>query len=100
MIVRIWQGKTRIEHLKTYENIILERDIPNYKKTPGFVKLTFLKRSDEKFTYFKLLTFWDNLAAVKNFAGKNFQQALAYKSDEQYLEDFPGNINHFEVFAE
>jgi heme-degrading monooxygenase HmoA len=100
MIVRVWEGKTKIEHSETYTKIIKERDILNYRKTVGFIKLTFLKRSDNEFTYFKLLTFWADLDTIKNFTGPNFEQAVSYEEDKQYLVDFPGNVAHYEVFAE
>ncbi|MDO1501716.1 antibiotic biosynthesis monooxygenase [Winogradskyella maritima] len=100
MIARIWEGKTKIEFSDTYTQLIEERDILDYRKTEGFVKLTFLKRSDEEFTYFKLLTFWEDLDVVKNFTGPNFEEATAYKDDKKYLVDWPGSIIHCEVFAE
>ncbi|WP_282161391.1 antibiotic biosynthesis monooxygenase family protein [Ulvibacterium marinum] len=100
MTARVWKGKTRIEHSETYAKIIEERDIPEYRRTDGFIKLTFLKRSDNEFTYFELLTFWTDLENIKNFTGPNFEQAVSYKEDKQYLVDFPGNVAHYEVFAE
>jgi len=100
MIARVWKGQTKIEHSETYTKIIVERDIPDYRKTKGFVKLTFLKRTDKEFTYFKLITFWENLEVVKNFTGPELEKAVSYKKDVSYLVDFPGSILHYEVFAE
>lgn len=100
MIARVWEGKTRIEHSETYTKIIEERDIPDYKKADGFIKLIFLKRSDNNFTYFKLLTFWTGLNVITNFTGPNFEKAVAYEDDRKYLVDFPGNVFHYEVFAD
>ncbi len=100
MIARIWHGKTKIEYSETYKKIIIERDIPDYRKTKGFVKLTFLKRVDKEYTYFKLITFWQDLEIIKNFTGPDFEEAVAYKEDEKYLIDFPGRVLHYEVFAE
>lgn len=100
MIARIWEGQTKNEHSEVYEKIIVERDIPNYKKTVGFIKLTFLKRADNEFTYFKLLTFWSDLDVIANFTGPNFEEAKYYDEDEQYLLDFPGRVSHYEVFEE
>ena len=100
MIARIWEGKTKNEHAEVYQKFIEERDIPNYKKTPGFVKLSFLKRSDNETTYFKLLTYWEDLEVITNFTGPNMKGAVFYDEDKQYLIDFPGRISHFEVFAE
>ena len=42
MITRVWEGKTRIEHSETYTKMIEERAIYDYKKTDGFIKLSFL----------------------------------------------------------
>ena len=100
MITRVWEGKTKIEHSETYTKIIEVRDIPDYKKTVGFIKLSFLKRSDKEFTYFKLLTYWTDLDSVLNFTGPNLEEAVAYQDDAQYLVDFPGKVMHYEVFAE
>jgi heme-degrading monooxygenase HmoA len=100
MIARVWKGRTKIEHSEVYAKIIEERDIPDYRKTAGFVKLTFLKRTDNEFTYFKLLTFWTELKMITNFTGPNLEEAKFYNEDEQYLLDFPGSVSHYEVFAE
>lgn len=100
MITRVWEGTVRIELSNEYVKIIEKRDIPNYKNTPGFLKLKFLKRSDEKFTYFKLLTFWNEMGSILKITGPNFQKAVSFKEDQEYLVDFPGKVLHYEVFAE
>lgn len=100
MIVRIWEGRTILEHSEAYKRIITERDIPYYQKTEGFVKLVFLERSDSTFTNFKLLTFWKDLQSIKNFTGQDFERAVSYNEDEKYLVDFPGTVLHYGVFAE
>ncbi len=100
MIARIWNGKTKIEHLEEYTEFMKLKAIPDYHKTDGFIKLTFLKNYDDKFAYFKLITFWENLEVIKNFAGKDFEKAKYYKEDKKYLINFPEKVAHFEVFAE
>ena len=99
MIARVWEGKTSLEHSTIYTKIIEERDLPDYKNAKGFIKLIFLKRSDEEFTYFKLVTFWEGYDVIKNFTGSLIDEAKFYDTDAQYLIDFPGYIFHFEVFA-
>jgi len=100
MIVRIWKGKTKIEHVEDYTEFMKVRAIPDYKKTDGFIKLTFLKRMDNEFAYFDLLTFWKNIEVIKNFAGDDFEKAKYYPEDNNYLIDFPEKVTHYEVFAE
>jgi len=100
MIARIWQGKTNIEHEDVYEQFMKRRAVPDYSKTPGFVKLIFLKQTDELFAHFKLITFWENLDVIKNFAGEDFQKAKYYPEDQNYLLEFSERVTHYEVFDE
>jgi len=100
MIARIWEGKTKVEDLDAYTKFMKDRAIPDYKNTRGFVKLTFLKRSDDKYAYFKLITFWKDLEVIKNFAGIDFEKAKYYPEDKNYLLDFPDKVIHYKVFSE
>jgi len=100
MIARIWEGRTKIEHLAAYTAFMKERAIPDYSKTDGFVKLTFLKRTDTDYAYFHLITFWKNMEVIKNFAGNDFEKAKYYPEDENYLTHFSESVIHYEVFAE
>ena len=100
MITRVWEGETKTEHSEVYSKIIKERDIPDYRKTKGFVKLTFLKRNHNNSTYFKLITFWEDFESIKNFTGPDLEKAVYYTKDKNYLIDFPGSILHYQVFAE
>lgn len=100
MIARIWKGRTKLEHFEEYTTFMKERAIPDYKNTEGFVKLTFLRRQDDKYAYFDLITFWENLEVIKNFAGEDHEKAKYYPEDKNYLIDFPETVTHYEVFAE
>ena len=100
MIARSWEGRTKIEHLEAYTTFMKERAIPDYSKTDGFIKLTFLKRMDAEYAYFHLITFWKNMEVIKNFAGDDFEKAKYYPEDQNYLTHFPESVVHYEVFAE
>lgn len=100
MIARIWKGTTKIEHLEAYTRFMKIRAIPDYKKTKGCVKLIFLKRTDNEFAYFNLITFWKDFEVIENFAGADIEKAKYYDEDKNYLIDFPEKVTHYEVFAE
>ena len=100
MIARNWKGKTRIEDLEAYTEFMKVRAIPDYSKGDGFVKLSFLRRVDEQFAYYDLITYWDNLEVIKGFAGEDYETAKYYPEDEKYLLEFPSKVTHYEVFAE
>ena len=100
MIARIWKGKTTIADAETYTAFMHERAVPDYQSTPGFVKLVFLKRKDEAYAYFDLITFWENMEVIHNFAGEDVEKAKYYPEDKNYLLDFPEKVTHYEVFAD
>lgn len=47
MIARIWHGMTKAEHYETYTKFMKSVAIPDYQKTTGFVKLTFLSKMEK-----------------------------------------------------
>jgi len=100
MIARIWHGRTLVEDFDTYTKFMKEKAIPDYKKTNGFVKLTFLRNIENNIAHFTLITFWENLQVIKNFAGEDFEKAKYYPEDENFLLEFEEKVTHFEVFAE
>jgi len=100
MIARIWHGKTKIEHYEAYTDFMKQKAIPDYKKTEGFVKLTFLRRTEGDIAHFNLITFWENIEVIKNFAGTDYEIAKYYPKDKEYLLEFEEKVTHYEVFAE
>ena len=100
MIARIWHGRTKIEDYEAYTEFLKRVAIPDYKKTDGFKKLTFLRNIKDNVAYFTLITFWENLEIIKNFAGEDFEKAKYYPEDKDYLLEFEEKVIHYEVFAE
>ena len=100
MIARIWHGRTRIEDYEAYTEFMKVRAIPDYRKTAGFVKLIFLRNIRENAGHFTLITFWEDLEVIKNFAGEDFEKAKYYPEDGAFLLEFEETVTHYEVFAE
>ena len=99
MIARIWHGKTQVKDKEAYSAILMEIAIPDYKKTVGFKGLSFLRNIQNNEAHFTLITYWENLDVIKNFAGQDFEKAKYYPIDKDYLLEFEENVRHYEVFA-
>ena len=99
MIARIWHGSTKAEEYEEYTFFMKSKAISDYKKTEGFVKLTFLRRIEGDIAHFNLITFWENLNVIKNFAGDDYEIAKYYSKDKEYLLEFEEKVIHYEVFA-
>lgn len=99
MIARIWHGKTSVENFDDYTAFLKKVAVPDYNKTDGFINLTFLKRLENNEGHFTLITFWENLDVIKNFAGEDFEKAKYYPEDDNFLLEFEEKVLHYEVFA-
>ena len=99
MIARIWHGKTSIEKYEDYTSFLKQVAIPDYKKTNGFKDLIFLRNIEDNEGHFTLITYWENLEIIKNFAGDDFEKAKYYSEDNDFLIEFEEKVKHYEVFA-
>jgi heme-degrading monooxygenase HmoA len=99
MIARIWHGKTRVEDYEAYTQFLKNVAIPDYQKTTGFNGLTFLRQIRDNAGHFYLITYWDNMEVIKNFAGEDSEKAKYYPEDRDFLLEFEVLVQHYEVFA-
>ncbi len=65
----------------------------------GFKDLTFLRNIEGNEDHFTLITYWENLEIIKNFAGDDFEKAKYYSEDNDFLIEFEEKVKHYEVFA-
>ena len=100
MIARIWHGLTKVEYYEEYTEFLKSIAIPDYEETKGFKKLVFLRNIKDNIGHFTLITFWENIEVIKNFAGKDFEKAKYYPEDDNFLLEFEEKVTHYEVFAE
>lgn len=100
MIARIWHGKVASNDAKAYTEFMKQQAVPDYQSTPGFIKLSFLRRIEDDIAHFTLITYWENLEVIKNFAGSDYDKAKYYPEDTNFLLEFEEHVLHHEVFAE
>ncbi len=100
MIARIWHGRTRASDYEAYTDFLRQRAIPDYQGTEGFVRLSFLRRLEGEVAHFTLITWWESLEVIRNFAGEALEKAKYYPEDQQYLLEFEEQVVHHEVFAD
>ncbi len=95
MIVRTWHGRTRISDADAYETFMKERAAPDYASVSGLKQLLFTRRDEGDIAHFLLITVWENMEAVKAFAGDEPAKAKYYPEDDRYLlEKEDNSLNH------
>ncbi len=99
MIARIWHGRTRLEHYDRYSDFLVKIAVPDYQKTVGYVNHSFLRHVHENEGHFTLITYWQNMDVIHNFAGAQPDKAKYYPEDDDFLLEFEEKVQHYEVFA-
>jgi heme-degrading monooxygenase HmoA len=99
MIARIWQGRTRPGMGRAYYGYLESTGLKEYKETPGFRDMLVLTRGIGEQMEYVLITLWDNMEAVKRFAGLEPERAVYYPEDDRYFPESERtpNVRHYEV---
>ena len=99
MIARIWQGKTQPGMGASYLEYLEKTGLPEYRETPGFRGVFVLTREDGAETEVLLLSLWEDMEAVRRFAGPEPDKAVYYADDARYFpeSEFRPFLKHYAV---
>jgi heme-degrading monooxygenase HmoA len=97
MIARVWHGVTEASKGDEYVEFLKRSGVPDYQSTPGNRGVYILRRLDGGKADFLLITFWDSLEAIKDFAGEDVTKAKYYPEDANFLLEFEPRVIHYEV---
>lgn len=97
MIVRMWRGKVRKDLKSEYVAYLNKTGLPDYGKIEGNRGVYLLCQDLGNNVEFLTMTFWTSIAAIKKFAGEDYEKARYYPEDQKYLLNFSENAEHFEI---
>lgn len=97
MIARIWHGRVPLNKYRAYLDHMLRVALPDYRATPGNRSARCLHRIDGDVAHFVMLTTWDNLDAIRAFAGDPVDTAKYYDFDRDYLIELEPKVQHYEI---
>lgn len=102
MISRIWHGWTTPENADTYETLLQEEifvGIQN-RHIPGFRGIQLLRRSLAEEVEFITIMEFESLAAVRAFAGEDYETAVVPEKARAVLSRFDERSQHYEIKVE
>lgn len=100
MIARLWHGKVLLDKATAYHQYLLATGLPDYACVEGNRGVWLLKRDEGNITHYYTLTHWDDLEAIKKFAGEDYTKARYYPEDKDYLLEFEPEVIHYEVLEQ
>ena len=77
-----------------------ERAAPDYGSVEGLERLYFLRRDEGDVAHFLLVTLWDSMESVRQFAGDEPEKAKYYPEDDDFLLEKEETSVLYKVFLE
>jgi hypothetical protein len=93
----MWRGWTARENADAYEQFLLEDLFPAMREIPGFVGAEVLRRDDGDEVAFVTLTRFESLAAVRAFAGEEYEIPVLEPPALALLTRYDERAEHYET---
>lgn len=100
MITRVWHGWTRTDESGVYHDHYRDDVVPTLRTIPGFRGARLLRRTVGEETEFVSVTMFEDLDAIRGFAGDDFQTAVVSDVARGVLVRFDDTVAHYETAVE
>ena len=100
MITRMWRGWTRSDHADRYARHYRSEVLATLREVPGFRGARLLRRTLGEETEFVSLTLFDDLDAIRGFAGPDYETAVVAEEARKVLIRFDARVFHYETAFE
>jgi len=97
MIARRWHGRVPVAKAEEYLRLSKDVGLTDYRSTEGNRGAWCLHRREGDVVHIEMFTLWDDLEAVRRFAGDELTKAKYYDFDPDFLLEMEPEVVHFEV---
>ena len=98
MISRVWHGWTMREHADEYEAMLRADVLPGIQRVPGYRGAYVLRRDcGTGEVEFITITQFEDLDAVRRFAGDDYARAVIHPPARRILTRFDERAAHYET---
>jgi hypothetical protein len=84
MIVRTWHGCVPLKHAAGFHAHLLQTGVEHALSIAGNLGAEFRQETQGEYAHLFLASYWENIDAVKAFAGDDYHVAVTYPDDEQF----------------
>ncbi len=99
MIARIWRGRTSSSEADEYFEYLKKTGLKDSHSTSGNQGVYILRRIKDGEAEFLFLSLWESIAAIKQFAGDDYEKAKYYPADKDFLLEMEPTVSHYEILA-
>jgi len=98
-IARIWKGEAEKSKADAFLDYMMKTGVKDFRVKEGNLGVFVLRRSGRKHVEFLMISLWDSINAIRDFAGKEIDKASYYPEDEKYLVKLEPEVKHYEVLV-
>ena len=96
MIIRLFKAKIYPGQLDLWQEKVEKFSIPWLKQQSGLVDYYPGKPLSEQSREYSMFSLWENLEALKNAVGDNWEQVILLEDEASLVEET--SVEHFEYF--
>jgi heme-degrading monooxygenase HmoA len=96
-IVRIWSARATVDGAKKYLIHFRQKVSPQLQQIAGYRGALLLRRGENEEIEIQVLTFWNSMASIRQFAGIDLDRAVVEDEARAVLQDFDARVTHFQV---
>ena len=97
MIARHWTGVVKKESEAEYIDHLKNDTFKKLAQIDGFIDASILKRELAEGIEFLIITKWDSIEAIKQFAGENYETAVVPNIAQQMMVQHDKQVKHYEM---
>jgi heme-degrading monooxygenase HmoA len=97
MISRHWIGIVKADRVTEYLEHLDRTVMPNLQKNAGLKNCYYLKRKVNEGMEFLIVTEWENVDAIINFAGLDYEKAVVDDYAKSLMVTFEPRVRHYPI---
>jgi heme-degrading monooxygenase HmoA len=97
MIERHWKGVAKRERAKEYIAHLQNETFKQIATIPGCMSAKILERDTEEGIEFLIITEWQDVESIKQFAGSNIETAVVPELVQGIMITYDKNVRHYKI---
>lgn len=99
-IIRVWYGTADSKHADNYASHVKNDIYPIFSKIKGNLGAKVLRRKVEDGVEFMVMTIWDSMESIKEFAQHDVERAVVAEIAQPMFLRYDDHVSHFTVESE
>ncbi len=99
MIERVWSGRTTKEGAAAYTAHFRSVVLPEVSAIHGYRGATLAERETADGVEVVVVTRWESLQAIRQFAGDDIERAVVYDQAAVLFSDYDPRVRHYGVIV-